>query len=878
MVAARHNMFCRLEDLKNEAAVETFLVNRLLVHFGYPDSRVRTKEAIQSLPVPKGSTTEDYRPDYVLLDSGNKPVIVVDAKHPDEPIDSWIYQVVGYAAAINRTYPAGENPVKYGVLCNGRNLAVYPWDSNTPIFYLGFEDLVEENSAFSALASQLAYGVFNEVPVEGTDFAFSRPELTTLTKVFNQCHDVIWKKEKQGPTWAFYEFVKIIFVKMRQDRQIHQKLDEGRIVTKNDFVFAVHWLESLEPTTPNPFDTILFNDVRNEIEAQIQKGLKKPIFAPGETLRLTPSTTKEVVRMLEHYDLHGIDEDLNGRMFETFLTATIRGKELGQYFTPRPIVRYMTMTSGLQVTGGKVPYVLDGCCGTGGFLIEAMAVLVQQVDGHAALSSYDRDELKKTIQDKRLYGIEANEDLSRVARLNMYLHGDGGSRIYHAEALDKEVGIEPGLSKDVEDGRKELRKTVVDEGLRFDVVLTNPPFSMSYQAKDAVEKTILQQYKVAKTKGGKVAGSEKSSILFVERYLDVLNDGGDLLTVIDDTILNGPSAQKHRDFIREHFIIRQVVSLPFNAFFKAQANIKTSILHLRKKRPEEQQGAVFMAITNNVGHDDHKHDTPHRDNLGIVASYYSQWLSGADPAPTIIRNEDPEEPLGCPLQIFTVAPDQLQDRLDAFYYAPELMELREQLEEAAGRERIQLMRGSDLSIVKDLSGGNVKELHGQEFRYFEIGDVTRYGAIVNSRQGAIEDLPTRGRLKVQANDVVFAKNNSSRGTTVVIPEDFDGALVTTGFLGIRPESPEEALIWWSVLCSEAVRKQIYYLAVSASQPEIRPEIFRDEFLLPYPTGDAREHLLLEAKALQEAQGKIYVNLQSVRSVQEEMLTAGPEAE
>ena len=137
----------------------------------------------------------------------------------------------------------------------------------------------------------------------------------------------------------------------------------------------------------------------------------------------------------------------------------------------------------------------------------------------------------------------------------------------------------------------------------------------------------------------------------------------------------------------------------------------------------------------------------------------------------------------------------------------------------------------------------MQDLEGKEFKYFEIGDVTRYGAIVNWKEDAIEDLPTRGRLSVQADDVVFAKNNSSRGTTVIIPESFDGALVTTGFIGIRPDSPEESLIWWSVLSSEAVRKQVYYLAVSASQPEIRPEIFRDEFMLPYPTQPYREPLI-----------------------------------
>ena len=866
------NMFCSLSDLNNEAAVETFLVNRLLVHLGYPDSRIRTKEAIQTLPIPRGSATENYRPDYVLMDSGNKPVVVIDAKHPSESIDSWIYQPVGYAAAVNRTYPTGVNPVQYGVLCNGHTLAVYPWDSNTPVFYLAFQELVEGNSAFSSFVSNIAYGFFNDIPVEGTDFPFSRPDLTTLIKTFNQCHDVIWKKEKQGPTWAFYEFVKIVFVKMREDRGIHQKLEQGESLGKTDFTFSVHWIESLEATTPNPFDTILFKELRKDIEDQIKLGLKKPIFAPGETLRLAPSTIKEVVRMLENYDLHGIDEDLNGRMFETFLNATIRGKDLGQYFTPRPVVRYMAMTSGLNLVGHQVPFVLDGCCGTGGFLIEAMAILTQKIDGHSALGSYEKDKLKNIVRDQRLYGIEANEDLSRVARLNMYLHGDGGSRIYHAEALDKKVNIEPGISEEKADGLREFKRAVVDEGLQFNIVLTNPPFSMSYKASDESEKEVLQQYRVATTKAGNPSSTEKSSILFVERYLDLLDEGGDLLTVIDDTILNGSSTERHRDFLREHFIIRQVISLPFNAFFKAQANIKTSILHLRKKRPGEQQGTIFMAITNNIGHDDHKNDTPHRDNLGIVASLYNEWANSGNLEPRIIHNQNLNEPLGCPLQVFTIEPDQIQDRLDAFYYAPELAQLREQLKAAEAEGRIEVMSGRDVSVIKELSSAQVQELEGEVFKYFEIGDVTKYGAVVNWKQDAIEDLPTRGRLLVESNDVVFAKNNSSRGTTVIIPESFDGSLVTTGFIGIRPETHEESLLWWSVLTSEAVRKQIYYLAVSASQPEIREGIFADEFMLPFPTHAYREELLEEARVMLEAQIQIYQTLESIRNQQEALLT------
>ena len=869
----RSNMFCRLEDLGNEAAVETFLLNRLLEHLGYPDSRIRTKDSIEQLPIPRGRSTELYRPDYVLLDSRNRPVMVIDAKSPNENIDDWVYQPAGYASAINRTYPSGENPVRYGVLCNGVTLAVYPWDSNTPVFYIGFEDMVEGNTTFASLVAHVSYGMFNEVPIEGPGFQFFRPDLTTLTKEFNRCHDLIWKKEKQGPTWAFYEFVKIIFVKMREDRKIHRMIDNNQPVSAENFVFSLNWLEKLGVTTPNPFADILFAQVLDEIEEQIRKNEKKRIFASGESLRLAPSTINEVVRLLEHYDLHGIDEDLNGRMFETFLSATIRGRELGQYFTPRPIVRYMAMTSHLDVSSEeRFPYILDGCCGTGGFLIEAMAILTQKIESHPAFSSFDQEKYKDLIRDARIYGIEANEDLSRVARLNMYLHGDGGSRIYHAESLDKEVNIEGGLTAEIAEGRLELKKLLVDEGTKFDVILTNPPFSMNYRASDPAQNTVLGQYVVAKTLKGKRSTSEKSSMLFVERYLDLLQEGGELVTVIDDTVLNGLSAERHRNFIRENFVIRQVISLPFNAFFKAQANIKTSILHLRKKRPGEKQGPILMAITNNIGHDDHRIDTPNRDNLGILLSFYRRWMEGEEFEPQIIQNEHPDEPLGCPLQIFIVRPESLKDRLDAFYYSPELAQLRQRLRKAAEQGRIYLKTGKDVPIVEELAASSLKELQDQSFRYFEIGNVTRYGSIVAWKEDLLGDLPTRGRLLVNANDVLFAKNNSSRGTTVIIPNEFDNSIVTTGFIAIRPASQEESLIWWSILCSEAIRKQIYYLSVTASQPEIRREIFENEFLLPYPTETDRYSIVQNARAVQEAHWAVHQRLEIVINLQETLVS------
>ncbi len=75
------------------------------------------------------------------------------------------------------------------------------------------------------------------------------------------------------------------------------------------------------------------------MEKDIGAGLRRRIFEPNGSINLSAETIKEVVKTLEGKYLFGIDADLNGRLFETFLSATMRGKDLGQYFTPRSVVK-----------------------------------------------------------------------------------------------------------------------------------------------------------------------------------------------------------------------------------------------------------------------------------------------------------------------------------------------------------------------------------------------------------------------------------------------------------------------------------------------------------------------------------------------------------
>lgn len=875
------NLFCDNNDLKNEADVEALFIERLLSALKYPDDKVLRKKSIREIIIGKGSKRENYKPDYVLLDSGNTPIVVIDAKSPEENLENYVYQVSSYALYLNRKY-TNKNPVLYTILTNGHKFVVYPWDSEQPVFFLEFEEFVDNNEKFLELRSNISYSAFNQVAATQDVFDFHRVDINTLNAIFNECHNIIWKKQKIGPTDAFYEFSKIMFIKIKEDNKIHSIINEGNKPSLDDFVFSTYWIDKQSSVEPNPFDAILFRKIQENLEVQIREGNKKRIFDEDEKLNLRPSTIYEVVKRLQHIDLYGIDEDLNGRMFETFLNATIRGKDLGQFFTPRGVVHYMTETAPIYIRTDQtknideqIPRILDACCGSGGFLIEAMAHLMHKLNSISHLTDLERQEYEEQIKKHQIYGMEANPKIARVSRLNMYLHGDGGSTIFKVEdSLDKNLFIEEGLDYEEKENMREIKTKLIDDGLLFDLILTNPPFSMKYSSKDVREKKILQQYKIAKTSLGSLSSSEKSNVLFLERYTDLLKEGtGEILTIIDDTVLNGEKSQKYRDFILDNFIIIQVVSLPFNTFFKADANVKTSMIHLRKKKAGEKQSSIFMAITNNIGHDDHSRSTPNRNNLPLVAKYFNEWRNGKNMDDKIVHNEDQDEPLGCPLQIFEVSSNEIsKHRLDAFYYSPELKNIRNDIKNLVNSGKMELRKGSDFEIIDPLKNKAIKEKDGNLFKYIEIGDVTIDGTIIRYREDYLENLPSRARLLVRKNDVIFAKNNSSRGTTILIPEWFDNSLVTTGFIGIRPNNKEEALILWNAMESEFFRKQVYYLAITASQPEIRENIFKKEIVIPWPKDEKNlSNILKHAESVELARNNLKKSLNLAKTTFDDMI-------
>lgn len=623
------NKFCEKSALRNESDVEQFFVSLLLKDLGYKDINILTKHAIPAYVYGKGQKQQSHIPDYQVR-VGNTPVLIIEAKHPNEAIEKYITEAQNYASVVNRGF-IGKNPIQHVLATNGIRTILAKDDENKVLHDLSFEDFTTGNTKYNKLREYISLESLKKSPAYSREevFEFRIPDISELKGVFKQAHDLIRRKEKIGPKKAFYEFTKLLFVKMNEDKNIQDKFDAKLLVQIDDFNFGVN---KIEKTNENWINT-LFQQYRNNLESLVAKGEKKRIFAREETINLLPSTIKAIVEMIESFDLRSVEDDINGKVFETFLEAAVRGEELGQFFTPRSVVRFMVRMAELRVprneeTGDYEPdSVLDGSCGTGGFLIFALSDLFRKIPN----SCSNKEALKKKIREESLFGIDASrDDIIPITRMNMYLHGDGGSHIYLADTLDKELLIEQGLDIERQDEIKELKNLI--ENKRFDVVLTNPPFSMKYEQNKPEEKRILDRYQIASL-GSAPARSLKSNLMFLERYHDLLKPGGKLLTVIDESVLNtegqGKSMQKFRKWLRSKFIIRAVVSLPHNTFVNADAGVKTSVLYMTKRiSRDEEQPPVFMAISKDIGHNDAGRTTSEWGDLPKILKSFKKFQDG----------------------------------------------------------------------------------------------------------------------------------------------------------------------------------------------------------------------------------------------------------
>ncbi|MFE3866478.1 N-6 DNA methylase [Flavobacterium sp. LS2P90] len=439
--------------------------------------------------------------------------------------------------------------------------------------------------------------------------AFTRDE---FSKLLFKCHNIIRNNDKLSPEAAFDEISKILFIKIRYERSN----SGAQIFSKEEFKKAKDYDDKYRALTDPPFYQKLFNQTKEDFKDD-------DLFEPSEIIRIRENSFEAIVEELQIYNLSTTSDDVKGIAFEQFLGRTFRG-ELGQFFTPRTVVDFMVNV--LDPEEGEV--LCDPCCGSGGFLIKAFeyvrAKIEQEIheekerikllyfdDAFEKMKEADKEKVDETVNDlftklnaeldinnpdSRLrvlsydciFGTDANPRMSRTAKMNMIMHGDGHGGVHHNDGLLNVNGIFEN---------------------RFDVILTNPPFGSRVekslkiteadkytdevriakylkrygpayeialrQINDNINKPLLSLYKTGKL-------SSLTEVLFIERCLNLLKPGGRMGIVLPEGVLNNTNLQKIRDFVESKAKILLITSIPQDVFIASGATVKPSLLFFKK--------------------------------------------------------------------------------------------------------------------------------------------------------------------------------------------------------------------------------------------------------------------------------------------------------
>lgn len=254
--------------------------------------------------------------------------------------------------------------------------------------------------------------------------------------------------------------------------------------------------------------------------------------------------------------------------------------------------------------------VIDPSCGSGGFLLYAMDEVRQYAE-----ANYDELEAFShwhSFAEKKLFGIEINDQIARVCKMNMIIHDDGHTNVIGHDALD-------GLDK------MQKINSQFKEG-SFDIILSNPPFGATIKSKEV---NYLKDFKLAKN-GASDRKTQKSEVLFIERCINLAKKGtGRIAIVVPEGVMTNSSLQYVRDFILEHCELMASVSLPESAFSHFGAGIKSSLLFLRRKKDKEKVSdyTVFMAVARQVGIDSTGREEENELYSDKPESIFNQWKS-----------------------------------------------------------------------------------------------------------------------------------------------------------------------------------------------------------------------------------------------------------
>ena len=365
------------------------------------------------------------------------------------------------------------------------------------------------------------------------------------------------------------EMVRLIFCKLHDEIHNPNNLQFKAGVTESDSEIATRIKQ-------------LFEELRDQYYGDI--------FGKYEQCLLDDKSIAYVVNELQNYSLLRTDKDAVGDAFEVFIGPALRG-EKGQFFTPRNIIKLCVEI----IDPEPSMKIIDPACGSGGFLITALEHVWKKLEaGLQHLSKEHIGTIKAQIASTNFYGIDKEFDLAKITKAYMAIVGDGRGNVFCADSLI-----------DFKEWPPEIQEKI--KPAAFDILLTNPPFGSKIPITD---KTVLSQYELAHTWSKDQADQwtptpelkqkEVPQLLFIERCLHFLKDGGKMAIILPETYLHAKDSQYILQFLLRWKILH-VIDLSHDTF-RPDNNAKTVVVILQKSKPSPKD-EVFFSIATTVGHD-----------------------------------------------------------------------------------------------------------------------------------------------------------------------------------------------------------------------------------------------------------------------------------
>jgi len=319
-----------------------------------------------------------------------------------------------------------------------------------------------------------------------------------------------------------------------------------------------------------------------------------------------PTVLTQVVSQLNDMHLDRMDSDTKGDLFEHVLRQIRQAGELGQFRTPRHVIRTLVQLADPRL--GEA--IHDPAAGTAGFLVGAYDHIRLANSSSAGIEEVETDGKKvlrglgdrlnrrefRRLQETTFFGSDVDPQMVRLATMNLRLRGLDRVLVLRRDALtrslDRSAKANLGLPK-----------------AGFDVILANPPFS------GRVDKDrIVEEVRVGRT--------SQTELLFLQYMLNHLKEGGRCGVVVPEGVLFGSTAA-HRDLRRklvESNRVEAVLSLP-GGVFNPYSGVKTSALVFRKGGTTER--VMFLHAENDGFKLDANHDRPiEEDDLpGLVEAF-----------------------------------------------------------------------------------------------------------------------------------------------------------------------------------------------------------------------------------------------------------------